>query len=171
MACGTRTMRPVQLEQMRTNVTRDVIVDLYPKNQVNYAMQANAAPVLYNNFWSNSTGEIPYIKSASFFASSALCPAMSFQNAIASAAIQAGDGVRYSAYNGGLLTLGSTSMSMMRAPMNSMGTSFSMPMNNTGASFSIQDVQRAPCFGRITTLDRMVEPGRSPNQQYAFNCQ
>jgi hypothetical protein len=135
-----------------------------------YSPQRQVA-VPYNNFYSTQGMQNSYIKSASYYASSAMCPAQSYGNAIAAASRANNISFNNPA---GLSTMQSPVYSM-QSPLyatNVEGGMMGPMMMPNGVILSAQEIRRAPCCpGPPSTLSRMVQPGASPNQATAFNCQ
>ena len=186
MSCGynrSGANRAV-LEQITTNIGPNQMINLYPPNQVTplgYAQQVmplgsayspqRQVAVPYNNFYSTQGMQNSYIKSASYYASSAMCPAQSYGNAIAAASRANNISFNNPA---GLSTMQSPVYSM-QSPLyatNVEGGMMGPMMMPNGVILSAQEIRRAPCCpGPPSTLSRMVQPGASPNQATAFNCQ
>ena len=157
----------VLTNQLSSNLYPNRMFNLYPKDQ--------DLVEGYNNFYFNMGAPCqgmggPYVKSAAFFGSSAVCPPRSYMRAMqGSAAMSANGAALY--HMGALATApvvvpvnaGTSSAFRASAPAGSCAARSNMP---GFASF-----QQAPCVGRNSIHDSAVEAGNAPYQQYAFNCQ
>ena len=179
MSCGCNSgaSRSAILQQVTTNIEPNRMIDLYPQQQQvtpfwsAYGPQQRQVATPFNNFFSMAGAPSSYIKSASFFASSAMCPAQSYGNALAAASRANNISFNNPA---GLATMQSP-MYSMRSPLystNVQGGLVGPVMMPNGNVLSSQEIRTAPCCaGNASPLSWMVRPGVSPNQSLAFNCQ